>query len=71
MTQSRRMSMIETATSTLVGLCVAYSTQVVVFPWFGLHASPSQHVAITVIFTFVSLVRGYFLRRVFNGLRSA
>lgn len=69
--QSRRLSLIEAVANVLVGLGVAYATQVVVFPMFGFHASTEQHLAITGIFTVVSLVRSYALRRLFCRIRSA
>lgn len=69
MSQSRRMSAVESVTNVVVGLGVAFATQVAVFPLFGLHASTSEHIAISAIFTVVSLVRSYALRRVFNRIR--
>jgi len=64
--QSRTMSLIEALMNVLVGYGVAVATQVVVFPLFGLHASLDQNLAIGMIFTVVSLIRSYALRRVFN-----
>ena len=67
--QSRTMSLIEALANVLVGYGVAVTTQAVVFPLFGLHASLDQNLAIGLIFTGVSLVRSYMLRRLFNHLR--
>ena len=67
--QSRRLSLIEAVTNVVVGLTVAYATQVLVFPLYGFHATPAQHASITAIFTAVSLVRSYWLRRIFNRIR--
>ena len=67
--QSRTMSLVEAATNVLVGYGVAVATQAVVFPIFGLYASLDQNLAIGLIFTVVSLIRSYALRRVFNHLR--
>jgi hypothetical protein len=64
--QSRTMSLIEALANVLVGYGVAVTTQVMVFPLFGLHASLDQNLAIGLIFTVVSLVRSYALRRLFN-----
>ena len=71
MTQSRTMSAIEAVTNVLVGYGVAVATQMVIFPMFGLTATLGQNMAMGAIFTIVSLVRSYALRRVFNhfGLR--
>lgn len=67
MSQSRLMSGVESVANVAVGYGVAVGTQIVVFPWFGLEASLGDTMAIGAIFTVVSLVRSYALRRVFNG----
>lgn len=70
MSQSRMGSMVEAWVNVAVGYGVAVSTQAVVFPWFGLHASLNDNLLIGGVFTVVSLLRSYFLRRVFNHLHS-
>lgn len=65
MTQSRRMSLIEAATNVAVGYVLAVVTQIVVFTWFGLQASFADNLALGSVFTAVSLIRGYWLRRLF------
>lgn len=37
-------------------------------PWFGFHITMVQNFWITVIFTFISLLRGYYVRRLFNWM---
>ncbi len=69
MKQSRRMSLLESLTNVLVGYGVAIVTQILVFPWFGLQVSLGDNLAIGTIFTVVSLIRSYALRRVFEHLR--
>lgn len=66
MTQTRSMSAVETVASTAIGFGVALATQRVVFPLFGLSVPVAHDLAIACIFTAVSLVRGYVVRRVFN-----
>lgn len=66
MTQSRRMSLIEAITNVAVGYALAVVTQVLVFPWFGLHASLGDNLALGLVFTAVSLIRSYALRRLFT-----
>jgi hypothetical protein len=66
MRQSRRMSLAESALSTLIGFGVAFCVQVLVLPLFGVYLPPADHTAIAAIFTAVSVVRGYFVRRLFN-----
>jgi hypothetical protein len=68
MTQSRRMSLIEAITNVAVGYALAVATQIVVFPWFGLHPSLGENLAIGSVFTGISLIRGYVLRRLFQAV---
>jgi hypothetical protein len=49
-----------------VGYLVALATQLIVFPLLGIPVRLSQNIAIGAIFTVVSLVRSYCLRRMFN-----
>jgi hypothetical protein len=67
--QSRWMSLVEAVTNVLVGYGVAVATQWAVFPLFGLNATLQENLVIGLIFTAVSLVRSYLLRRAFEGLR--
>lgn len=71
MTQPRLWSMVESVANVAVGYTVAIATQMAVFPLFGIHASTGDHLMIGVIFTGVSLVRSYVLRRFFNRIRHA
>jgi uncharacterized protein (DUF2062 family) len=64
--QSRLMSVVESVTNVAVGYGVAVGTQMAVFPFFGIEASLSDNLAIGAIFTVVSLVRSYALRRLSN-----
>ena len=66
MSQSRLMSVVESVTNVGVGYGVAVGTQLAVFPLFGIEASLSDNLAIGAVFTVVSLVRSYALRRLFN-----
>lgn len=68
MKQSRLMSFLETALSTLIGLGVALGTQIVVFPFFGFNPPLSTNLAITAIFTLVSIARQFVVRRLFEAL---
>ncbi len=69
MTQSRRLSLIEAITNVAVGYVLAVITQIVAFPWFGIHPSLGENLAIGSIFTGISLLRSYALRRLFERLR--
>ena len=69
MNQSHRMSLLEAVTNVVVGYALAIMTQIVVFPWFGLHPSVHENLTIGAVFVGVSLLRSYALRRVFERLR--
>lgn len=69
MKQSRLMSLVESLANVLVGYSVAVVTQVLVFPLFGLHVPLADNLLIGIVFTGVSLVRSYALRRSFEVLR--
>jgi hypothetical protein len=62
------MSAVEAVTNVIAGYLLAVATQLVAFPLFGLEATLRQSLGIGAIFILVSLVRGYFLRRVFDAL---
>jgi hypothetical protein len=69
MRQSRLMSLVEAVANVAIGLLVAVATQIAVFPLFGLHASLLQNLQLALVFTGVSIVRSYLLRRLFEAFR--
>ena len=66
MTQSRRMSLVETFAGVAIGFAVSVALAYVVYPLFGHSFTLAQNIGITVIFTVASIVRGYLVRRAFN-----
>lgn len=64
--QSKLQSWVEVIFGTVSGLVVALLTQAIVFPLYGFQPTHSQHLQITAIFTVVSIVRSYLIRRLFN-----
>jgi hypothetical protein len=67
--QIRKGSLTETLLNTAIGYTIAVTTQVIVFPRFGIHAPLTTNMAIGVVFTVVSIARGYAVRRLFEALR--
>ena len=63
------MSLVEAVANVAVGFGVAVLAQIVVFPLFGLDVSFSDNLTIGAIFTAVSIVRAYTLRRLFEAIR--
>ena len=61
--------MVEAVANVAVGYGIAVATQVAVFPVFGLHVSLADNLLMGAIFTVVSIVRSYSLRRIFEEIR--
>lgn len=66
--QSRFMSIVETVVATLFGLFTGWLTNIIVLPLFGFNVGHGQAIAITLIFTVISMIRSYIVRRSFNWL---
>ena len=64
--QSRRMSFVESLSNVAIGYGVAVVSQVVIFPWFGIHVPLRSNLMIGLWFTGISIVRSYVIRRLFN-----
>ena len=71
MKQSRLMSLVEAITNVIVGYGVAVVTQILIFPIFGLHTTLAQNLQMGLLFTGVSVIRSFLLRRLFEAIRVA
>ena len=67
MTQSRLGSLIEALMNVAIGLMVSVVANALVFPRFGFQPSLGENVAISMIYTAISIIRQYVLRRWFNA----
>lgn len=67
MSQSRKMSMVESMANVAIGYGIAILAQLVIFPVFGIHIPLGSNLLIGLFFTGVSFVRSYLLRRFFNS----
>jgi membrane protein implicated in regulation of membrane protease activity len=65
--QSKRESIFEAVTSVAIGFVVAIASQLIIFPWFGIHIPFTDNLLMSVFFTIISIIRGYFVRRWFNA----
>lgn len=68
--QSKLGSAIESIANVLVGVIVAFVSQLVIFKAYGIEVSMSTNIQMTGYFTLISLVRSYALRRLFNRLHA-
>ncbi len=66
--QSKRMSLAETITSTCIGLVVSLISNIVIFHVMHKAMTLGENIEMTFYFTVISIVRGYFVRRLFNHL---
>jgi hypothetical protein len=63
------MSLAEAIVNVSVGFILAIAIQVIVFPLFGLRPSVAENLLIAAVFTLVSIIRTYLLRRLFEAIR--
>lgn len=68
MSQSKKYSFIESCANIAIGYGIAVIAQLAIFPLFGIHVPLGSNLAIGALFTIVSLVRSYSLRRLFNWI---
>lgn len=66
--QSPAWSLIEASVSVAIGYVVAILANVIVLPLFGMPVRLDQAAGIAFAFTFISLVRSYLVRRLFNRM---
>jgi len=67
MTQKKHHSLMEVCLSTAIGFVISFLANLVVMPIvFGIHPSFSANMYATIFFTVISVIRGYYVRRMFN-----
>ena len=67
--QTKFQSFLESALNIFVGYIVAILSQLIIFPWFGIHLPIHENLLMGLFFTVISLIRSYFIRRWFNWLQ--
>ena len=66
--QTRRMSAVESIANVVAGYGVSVVATALALPAFGLKVGGAQALGISAVFTIISLVRSYVLRRAFNWI---
>ncbi len=66
--QTRKASALEALTGTVVGFLIAIWVQRLLFPALGHDLALAENAFVAAVFTAISLLRGYCLRRLFNAL---
>ena len=70
MSQTVKGSLAEATANIAVGFGVNFTANLLILPLFGFTSlSVSKNLAIGLLYTVISLVRSYVLRRWFNGLK--
>ena len=67
MMQSKRESLIETLTNVSIGWFISFIANMLVLPLFDYDVSLTDGLLISIIFTAVSVIRSYIIRRWFNS----
>ena len=65
--QTKKQSAIESLTSTTIGIIIGIVLNLTILPIFGYPVSLSDSLWISVIFTVISIIRSYIIRRWFNS----
>ena len=66
MSQTKKESLLESASNVLIGFTITIIASFIVYPMFGVQMSPLTNVWVTITFTLISLIRAYIIRRWFN-----
>ena len=67
MTQTKRQSVIESITQTIIGMVVSLCIQLVIYDVLNIKVTFTQNLIITFVFFISSIIRGYVIRRIFNN----
>jgi len=66
--QLKKHSLFEAVTNIIVGYTINLLANMIIFPLWGWTISLKQNIEIGVIYTVISLIRSYCLRRAFTHL---
>ena len=64
--QTKLESLLESIANTIIGILIAFVSQMFLFQLTGIHASVQQSALVTVGMALISFIRSYLLRRIFN-----
>ena len=67
MNQSKLGSFIEAWFNVLIGFGINFCANLVILPMFGFNITVADNLLIGVLYTFISVIRSYAIRRWFNA----
>lgn len=66
MSQTRKMSLVESLTNIVIGYTINFTANALIFPFFVEGFTVKDNLIMGVIYTFISLMRSYLIRRWYN-----
>ncbi|MCM0035905.1 MAG: hypothetical protein NBV66_08965 [Burkholderiaceae bacterium] len=67
MSQSRLGSFIEALINVAIGFSINFLANLLIFPLFGFHITLGENFVMGILYTAISVVRSYTIRRWFNA----
>lgn len=67
MNQTRLGSLIEAIINVIIGFTINFTANMFIFPMFGFHITAGANFVLGLIYTVISVVRSYCIRRFFNA----
>ena len=64
--QNKLNSFIESIANVIIGFLINFIANIYILPLFGFNITISQSIQIGLIFTLISIIRSYLIRRWFN-----
>jgi hypothetical protein len=66
--QKKSHSITEAIINVVIGFGINFTANMLIFPLFGWKISAQQNLVLGIIYTLISIIRSYFLRRIFNRI---
>lgn len=66
MSQSKRHSWVEAWANVAIGYTINIGANALIFPLFGINIALTTNLGLGLVYTTISVIRSYVLRRVFN-----
>ena len=71
MEQRKLGSFVESLANIVIGFTINYVANITVLPALGVGISHKQALLVGVVFTVISVIRSYYVRRMFNKIKTS
>ena len=71
MSQTVKGSFIESWANVAVGFAINYTANLLILPLFGFHIGLLANFEMGLLYTVISVLRSFFIRRLFNRIKAA